>query len=79
MNLVSILSLKLLQDRAIICAFRGDNELVARLQELGLRIGSEVYVIGRAPFRGPLLLRLGTTVIALREEEANCLQVEVCV
>ena len=60
----------------IVIGFDGDEELVIRLQELGIHIGSEISLIGRAPFRGPWLLRLGTTVVALRDDEALCLQLE---
>jgi ferrous iron transport protein A len=77
MSSSSILNLKTSQQRAIVLALHGEAELVSRLQELGVRIGSEVSVVGRAPFNGPILVRLGTTVVALREEEALCLQIKI--
>jgi ferrous iron transport protein A len=42
-----------------------------RLTELGLRGGAEVQVLRRAPFRGPLALRVGDGVLALRLDEAR--------
>ena len=63
--------------QAVVVGYDGLEDLVIRLQELGVRIGAEVSLVGRAPFRGPWLIRLGTTVIALREEEASCLRLEV--
>ena len=52
------------------------NQTVERLKELGLSEGLVVIYIGRAPFAGPLLFRLGAMVLALREEEAACLNLK---
>ncbi|MCE3010820.1 MAG: ferrous iron transport protein A [Proteobacteria bacterium] len=54
-------------------AITGDPLICARLRELGLFIGQEVSVLGRAPFRGPYLIKYNNTVLALREEEFQCL------
>lgn len=56
-----------------ITGFEGSAEMVERLQELGLRIGLEVHYFGQSPFSGPLLYRLDSTVMALRQEEAQCI------
>jgi Fe2+ transport system protein FeoA len=63
--------------RACIVGFLGPLPIIERLQELGLHKGDEITFVGRAPMRGPLLLRLGATVLALRQEEAQCLQIQV--
>ena len=63
--------------RFLILTFSGDEALVERLQEVGFRRGDEIELVGRAPFFGPFLYRLGATVIALREEEAHCLRVHI--
>ena len=62
-------------NRAEIVSFSGPNDLVERLQEFGLRIGLEVTYVGRAPFAGPFLFRVGGMVLALRQEEAACTQI----
>ena len=58
-----------------ITGFLGDNVIVERLKEMGFHQGLEVFVAGYAPFGGPLLFRFGSTVLALRREEASCLLV----
>jgi Fe2+ transport system protein FeoA len=52
--------------------FRGPAETIQRLVEIGLRKGMHVEFCGQAPFHGPLLYRAGTTMFALRPEEAAC-------
>lgn len=44
---------------------------------MGLRVGTQVSILGRAPFRGPLLLRFNMSFLALRLEEAACAEVRV--
>jgi ferrous iron transport protein A len=41
-----------------------------RLTELGLRHGARIEVLRRAPFGGPLALRVGGAAIALRLAQA---------
>ncbi|KYG64050.1 ferrous iron transporter A [Bdellovibrio bacteriovorus] len=59
-----------------ITGFTGDQVYRERLHEMGLRVGTKVTVLGRAPFRGPLLVRFNTSFLALRNEEAACAQVK---
>jgi ferrous iron transport protein A len=42
-----------------------------RLTELGLRHGAHIEVLRRAPFGGPLALRVGGALIALRLAQAS--------
>ena len=60
----------------LITAHRGPPDLVERLNELGFRSQTQCQYLGRTPFRGPLLFRVGPMVMALRESEAECLIVE---
>lgn len=55
--------------------FVGPELMRERLHEMGLRAGTLVRVLGRAPFGGPLLVRFNTSFLALRNEEARCAQV----
>ncbi|MEN0058343.1 MAG: FeoA family protein [Bdellovibrio sp.] len=57
--------------------FVGDEVLRERLHEMGLRIGMQFKVLGRAPFGGPLLIRFNTSFLALRSEEVACAQVKL--
>lgn len=59
-----------------ITGFTGDQVYRERLHEMGLRVGTKVTVLGRAPFRGPLLVRFHTSFLALRNAEAACAQVK---
>lgn len=47
-----------------------------RLVELGLRQGARVEVLRRAPFGGPLAVRVGGVLLALRSSHAGHLLVE---
>lgn len=47
------------------------GEEARRLTELGLRHGVRVEVLRRAPLGGPLTLRVGTDLLALRRLQAS--------
>jgi len=49
--------------------------LYHRLAALGVRIGECVVLLRRAPFGGPLQVRLGMTDLMLRAEDARCIRV----
>lgn len=51
----------------------GDKLLQNRLQEMGFFKGAEIHIVGKAPLGGPLLVEIGATTIALRDEELKCL------
>jgi ferrous iron transport protein A len=53
--------------------FLGDEIIIERMHELGLRKGTQLKFIRQAPFSGPLLFQISTTLLALREEEFACL------
>lgn len=55
---------------ATIEAIYTDDALYQRLLAMGFRIGKQVEVIRRARFAGPLQVRIGTTDILLRKNEA---------
>lgn len=45
-----------------------------RLLEMGFVPGSKVESMGRAPLRGPMIVRCRGTKIALRHQDAECIQ-----
>lgn len=53
----------------------GECLVCERLHEMGLRKGTFLSVLGRAPFGGPILLRYKTSFLALRNDEAECVMV----
>ena len=59
-----------------ITAFHGHALYQDRLHEMGLRIGSRIVIVGHAPFGGPVLIRYNESFLALRREEAQCLEVQ---
>lgn len=63
--------------QASIEAFVGDPGIVARLFEMGLKVGQKISIEGRAPFGGAFLIRFGSTAIALRSEEAACTRIQL--
>ncbi|WP_319585167.1 FeoA family protein [uncultured Pseudodesulfovibrio sp.] len=48
-----------------------DGELGRRIRDLGLIPGTEVTVIGKAPLRDPVALRLRDFTLTLRNSEAD--------
>lgn len=55
----------------------GPELVIERLSELGFYVGKQVQLIGQSPFSGPLVIRSGSQVVALRTEEAKCIQVKI--
>lgn len=55
----------------------GNEDLVARLREIGFAEGDEVELLYTGPFaRKPLCFRLNRTMVALRPYEARVIAVE---
>lgn len=55
----------------------GKDSLLQRLSELGFNPGEKIKVILEAPFsKDPIALSVRGTVIALRRQEANLIEVE---
>jgi ferrous iron transport protein A len=57
-------------DTATIVAIYAEEALHLRLQALGFRSGKQIELIRKASFSGPLQVRIGTTDILLRRNEA---------
>ncbi len=57
-------------ESATIVSIQTDDALRQRLLALGFRAGKHIEVIRRASFSGPLQVRIGTTDILLRRQEA---------
>jgi ferrous iron transport protein A len=61
---------------AVIASVEGSEGLRQRLAALGFRAGRVVRLLRRGAFSGPLLVRLGTTDVALRTAEASRVSVK---
>lgn len=57
-------------EKATIARVSSSPELAPRLAALGFREGTLIELIRCAPFAGPLHLRLGTTDVIMRRQDA---------
>lgn len=60
-----------------VIALSGAPEIVERLEEMGLSKGRSLNLVRRIPFGGPYIVQAGSSFIALRADEAECLDVEL--
>lgn len=63
--------------KARIASVRARGELGRRIRDMGLIPGTEVEVVGRAPLRDPVALRLPGFTLSLRNNEADFILVEL--
>jgi ferrous iron transport protein A len=75
MKTIHTLSAMKVGQSATIQAFHVDTGFQYRLNGLGLRIGKTFEVIRRAPFNGPFHLRIGSTELMLRKQDAQMIEV----
>ncbi|MDR2726920.1 MAG: ferrous iron transport protein A [Deltaproteobacteria bacterium] len=54
-----------------VVAVQAEGELGRRIRDMGLVPGVEVQVVGRAPLRDPVALRLSGFTLSLRNREAD--------
>ena len=53
------------------------GEMNRRIRDMGLIPGTTVFVVGRAPLKDPVALRLSGVTISLRNSEADYIKVDV--
>lgn len=61
--------------QAIISGIQADGELGRRIRDMGLIVGAEIQVVGRAPLKDPVALRLKGFTLSLRNNEADYITV----
>ena len=54
-----------------------DGELGRRIRDMGLIPGTTVSIVGRAPLKDPVALRLSGVTISLRNSEADFIKVDL--
>ena len=59
------------QQIATITNLEPEQALTQRLQALGFRVGKQVSMLRKAWFAGPVHVRVGTTEVILRRQEAE--------
>jgi len=74
-----MISLKELPDgrKGIIMAINGGHGLVEKLDALGIRAGKEITKVNSQWMKGPVIIRLGNTEIAIGYGMAHKIMVEV--
>ena len=63
--------------RGSIVSVEAEGELGRRIRDMGLIPGTSIEIVGRAPLRDPVALRLFGVTLALRNREADHIMVEV--
>lgn len=63
-------------ERACVRAINAKGELGRRIRDLGLVPGTEILVVGRAPLRDPVALRLRDFTLTMRNSEADHITVD---
>ena len=73
MESAGLISLRRMKEgqRARIAHVQASGELGRRIRDMGLIPGAEVEVVGRAPLRDPVALRLRDFTLTLRNNEAD--------
>lgn len=59
-----------------ICSIDAQGELGRRVRDMGLIPGAEITVVGKAPLKDPVALRLRDFTMTLRNSEADHINVE---
>jgi ferrous iron transport protein A len=62
-------------DQAVISRITAPGEMGKRIRDMGLVPSTRIQVIGRAPLRDPVALRVQDATITLRNSEADHIQV----
>jgi ferrous iron transport protein A len=60
-----------LNQKARIVSLKASGELGRRIRDMGLVPGAEITVIGRAPLRDPVALKVNSFTLSLRNNEAD--------
>lgn len=63
--------------RGIILSIKAQGELGRRIRDMGLVVGTEISIVGRAPLQDPVALRLKGFTLTLRNNEADHIMVEI--
>jgi ferrous iron transport protein A len=65
------------KQKGIIKTIKAKGEMGRRIRDMGLVPGTEVMVVGRAPLKDPVALRLKDFTLTLRNNEADYITVEI--
>jgi ferrous iron transport protein A len=76
---VERISMRSMQDNqsGVIATIAADGELGRRIRDMGLVPGTTIRIMGRAPLKDPVALRIRGFTLTLRNREADFIEVEV--
>ncbi|MBF0481946.1 MAG: ferrous iron transport protein A [Desulfovibrionaceae bacterium] len=63
--------------KAVIVSIAAQGELGRRIRDMGLVPGAEIAIVGRAPLRDPVALRVKDFTLSLRNNEADFIEVAI--
>jgi ferrous iron transport protein A len=63
---------------ATITQIHVEEDLYHRLAAMGFRVGKQIHMVRRGRFAGPLHVRIGTTELMIRRNEARNIDVLPC-
>ena len=52
------------------------EEKIQRLAELGIRSGCALSILMKIPFKGPVVVQVGQSIITVRSEDAVCIKMK---
>ncbi len=65
-----------INEKAKITSIAATGEISRRLRDMGLTPGTIVQVVGRAPLKDPVALKLRDFILTLRNNEADVIMIE---
>lgn len=74
-EMISLRKMKVNQ-KGVIRMVSGDGELGRRIRDMGIVPNTEFMVVGKAPLKDPVALRLRDFTLTLRNSEADFIYVE---
>jgi ferrous iron transport protein A len=74
-----IISLRQMEDNqgGIIKKIKPGGELARRIREMGIVPGAEILIMGRAPLKDPVAIKIKDFTLTLRNNEADYIMVEI--
>ena len=63
-------------DCATVVRVTDDNQIGRRMREMGIVCGTALQVLGEAPLRDPIVVKVFDTVLSVRRSEAICVVVD---
>lgn len=63
--------------KGVVSKITCEGEVCRRIRDIGIAVGAEILVTGRAPLFDPVALKVNDTVITLRNSEADNIYVKV--